>query len=642
MNYIQFDGTLLPNLEYSLFREILQTNRAGGYLSTTIVGCNTRKYHGLLVCPIKEFGGAPYVMLSALQCSIATGEKPFNLGVLEYKGDYFEPKGHKYMTGYEAAPTSTFTYRVGPVVIRKQFVLAQNESQTLIRYTVVEAPEKFKMRLKPFLAFRSVHELTHENMALDTHYSEVEGGVAFCLYKGFPNLYIQGSKPMDFVAMPDWYRDVEYMQERYRGYGFREDLYVPGFFETTVQEGDSFVVSASLQPASPKALKAKFTREEKSRLPKDSLKNVLINAAQQFSEREPDGSLMLKAGFHWKGPQLRDMFMSLPGLAIFQKDKAPVDEILQTSIPNLRRLYVDQASVNNTSIDIPLWFFHCVNEMKRFRGKEFKAEDYFGTMKLLLDHYWAGVPGKMHRMENGLIYARNEGHPQQWMNAQTSYGHMVTPRYGSCVEVNALWYNAIATTIETAKALKDEATASLWQPRLEQVGKAFIDTFVKPDCTLYDRVDGEYKSPKIRPNQVIAAGLLHSPLTKENKKAIVDQATAKLLIPYGLRTQSPDSEEYRGVVTGDQDQRSVCAHQGTAYPWLLGFYADALVSVYRNSCMAQLRRIVDGFDEVIKDHGIGSISESYNGNPPYKAEGAISMACSVAAVLKLIKIIESK
>ena len=212
MNYIQFDGTLLPNLEYSLFREILQANRAGGYLSTTLVGCNTRKYHGLLVCPLKEFGGAPYVMLSALQCSIAVGEKPFNLDVQEYKGDFFEPKGHKYMIGYEASPTSTFTYRVGAVVIRKQFILAQNESQTLVRYTVLEAPEKFTMRLRPFLAFRSVHDLTHENMALDTHYTEVDGGAAFCLYKGFPNLYIQSSQPMADAAMPDGHRDVEYMQ----------------------------------------------------------------------------------------------------------------------------------------------------------------------------------------------------------------------------------------------------------------------------------------------------------------------------------------------------------------------------------------------------------------------------------------------
>lgn len=642
MKYIQFDSKLLPNLEYSLFKEILQTNRAGAYLSTTIIGCNTRKYHGLLVCPLNEFGGENYVMLSSLQCSISSGEKPYNLGVQEYKGDFFEPKGHKYMTGFETSPSTTMTFRVGATVIQQQFILSENENQTLIRYTVLEAPDKFTMKLRPFLAFRNVHELTHENLDADTHYNSVENGASFCLYKGFPSLYIQGSKPMDFVAMPDWYRDVEYLQERYRGYGYREDLYVPGFFELKMQEGDSIVISASLEPTNTKQLKAKFTREEKKRPAKDSLKSVLINAAQQFTEREADGQLMLKAGFHWKRPQLRDTFLALPGLLIYQKDRKPFDEILRTCLPNLRRLYIEQASTNNTSIDIPLWFFRCLNEMERFRDDKFDKAEYYDTMKDLLEHYWTGVPGKMHRLDNGLIYARNEGHPQQWMNAQTSYGHMVTPRYGCTVEVNALWYDAIATTIEVAERKKDKAFIEIWKPRLDQIGQAFLDTFLKPDGTLYDRTDGEYKSPKLRANQIIAAGLKYSPLSREQKKAIVDQATSKLLTPYGLRSLSPESEEYHGAVEGDEDERAICAHQGTAYPWLLSFYADALMAVHKNSCMAQLRRLADGFEDVVKDHGIGSISESYNGNPPYKSEGCISMATSVAAVLKLLKLIEPK
>ncbi len=642
MKYIQFDSKLLPNLEYSLFKEILQTNRAGAYLSTTIIGCNTRKYHGLLVCPLNEFGGESYVMLSSLQCSISSGEKPYNLGVQEYKGDFFEPKGHKYMTGFETSPSTTMTFRVGATVIQQQFILSENENQTLIRYTVLEAPDKFTMKLRPFLAFRNVHELTSENLDADTHYNHVENGASFCLYKGFPNLYIQGSKPMDFVAMPDWYRDVEYLQERYRGYGYREDLYVPGFFELKMQEGDSIVISASLEPTNTKQLRAKFTREEKKRPAKDSLLSVLINAAQQFTEREADGQLMLKAGFHWKRPQLRDTFLALPGLLIYQKDRKPFDEILRTCLPNLRRLYIEQASTNNTSIDIPLWFFRCLNEMERFRDDKFDKAEYYDTMKDLLEHYWTGVPGKMHRLDNGLIYARNEGHPQQWMNAQTSYGHMVTPRYGCTVEVNALWYDAIATTLEVAERKKDKAFIEIWKPRLDQIGKAFLDTFLKPDGTLYDRTDGEYKSPKLRANQIIAAGLKYSPLSREQKKAIVDQATSKLLTPYGLRSLSPESEEYHGAIEGDEDERAICAHQGTAYPWLLSFYADALMAVHKNSSMAQLRRLAEGFEDVVKDHGIGSISESYNGNPPYKSEGCISMATSVAAVLKLLKLIEPK
>lgn len=642
MKYIQFDSKLLPNLEYSLFKEILLTNRAGAYLSTTIIGCNTRKYHGLLVCPLNEFGGESYVMLSSLQCSISTGDKPYNLGVQEYKGDFFEPKGHKYLTGFETSPSTTMTYRVGSTVLRKQFILSENENQTLIRYTVVESPEKFTMKLRPFLPFRSVHQLTHENMGVDTHYNIVDGGASFCLYKGFPSLYIQASKPMEFVAMPDWYRGVEYLREKFRGYDDTEDIYVPGFFELQLEEGESVVISASLEPTNTKVLKAKFTREEKKRTAKDSLKSVLVNAAQQFTEKEVDGQLMLKAGFHWKKPQLRDTFLALPGLSLFQKDLKPFDEILRTSLPNLRRLYIEQASTNNTSIDIPLWFFRCLNEMERFRDDKFDKAEYYDTMKQLLEHYWTGVPGKMHRQDDGLIYARNEGHPQQWMNAQTSYGHMVTPRYGCTVEVNALWYNAIATTLEVAEAKKDSDFINTWKPRLEQVGASFLANFLKPDGTLYDRTDGVYKSPKLRANQIIAAGLKHSPLSREQKKNIVDQATSKLLTPYGLRTLSPESEEYHGAVTGNEDERAICAHQGTAYPWLLSFYADALLAVHKNSCIAQLRRITEGFEEVIKEHGIGSISENYNGNPPYRSNGCISMATSVAAVLKLIKLVEPK
>ncbi len=643
MKYIQFDSSKLPNLEFSLFKEVLQTNHAGTYMSTTITGCNTRKYHGLLVCPIKDLGGH-YVMLSSMQCSILldNNSKSFNLGVQQYEGDIFQPKGHKYLVDYEAAPSSTMTYRVGGVTISQQFILSRNEDQLLIRYTAEEAPSSFVMRLKPFLAFRNIHELTHQNMQADTHYNDEENGVSFCLYKGFPRLFIQGSKSVDFVAMPDWYKNVEYIKERYRGYGYSEDLYVPGYFEFKLKQGESVIISASLDPAQVKSLKSKFSREVKARVPKENMKDMLINAAQQFPERQADGSLMLKAGFLWKDPQLRDTFLSLAGLQIFQDDKKPFLEILNTAIKNMSSLYIEQSSNNNTSIDVPLWFFYCINELERFNGKGFKAADYYDVMKNLLDHYWNGVPGKMHRQDNGLIYARQEGHPQTWMNAKTTYGHMVTPRYGCAVEVNALWYNAIATTLEIAQAKKDKKFIETWQSRLEQVGQAFLQTFAKEDGTLYDRVDDQYKSPKTRPNQVIAAGLKFSPLSREQKKAITDVATAKLLTPRGLRTIAPDSEDYHGAVEGNPDERAMALHQGTAYTWLLGFYADAMIAVYKNSCVAQLRRIVEGIEPAISEHGIGSLSECYNGNPPYVSHGAISMACSVAAALKLIHIVESK
>ncbi len=641
MKYIQFDNSKLPNLEYSLFKEMLRSNRAGAYMSTSNLGSNTRKYHGLLVCPLKEFGNQDYVMLSSLECSVVQHDKTFNLGIQEYKNEFFEPKGHKYMCEYTVDPTSKMTHRVGGVVLSQEFILVENENQILVKYTLEDAHSDTLLRLKPFLAFRQIDALVHENMEVNTHYTEIANGAQFCLYRGFPALNLQASKKVDFVAMPDWYRDVEYIKERYRGYNYQEDLYVPGYFEFPIKKGESVIFSASLSEAAPAGLKNKFTREVKSRHAKDSLKNVLINAAQQFILRQED-QVMLKAGFHWKGPQLRDMLVALTGLAVFQEDQRVYAEIFESALPHLRELYIENAARNNTSIDVPLWFFYCVNEMERFMPKHIKLSEHFALMNDILTHYWDGVPGKMHRQDNGLIYARNEGQPQTWMNSTTSYGMLVTPRYGCAVEVNALWYNAIATTIEVAKKLKQKEFVSIWQPRLDMIGGAFLATFCNEKGFLYDYVDGEYKSPTMRPNQLIAAGMCYSPLTREQKKTILDFTTKELLTPRGLRSLTPKDDKYLGAIEGNEDERALAKHQGTAYPWLLTFYADVMIEVHRNSGIAQLRRVVEAFESEITEHCIGTISECYNGNPPYQAKGAISMAWNVAAILKLMYLIESK
>ncbi len=642
MNYIQFDKSKLPNLEYSLFKEIVRTNRSGAYLSTSILGCNTRKYHGLLVCPIEKFGGESYVLLSSMQCSVIQNEKIFNLAIQEYKGDYFEPKGHKYMYDYAASPTTKLTHRVGGVILTQEFILASNENQILIKYTLEDTHDSdVTIRLKPFLAFRSIHELTHENMALNTHYTEVKNGVKFQPYAALPELYIQASKAVDYIAMPDWYRNVEYIKERYRGYDYTEDLYVPGYFEFKIKKGESVVMSAALFDTPTTGLKTKFSNEVKRRTPKDNMLHFLMNAGQQFIERK-DNLVMLKAGYHWKKPQLRDMFISLAGLAMHQEDKKTYIEILDDSIANLRRFYIDEAAQNNTSIDVPLWFFYCVNELERFTPRYIDVKKYFTIMNDLLEHYWSGVPGKMHRQDNGLLYARNEGEPQTWMNAKRHDGYIVSPRYGCTVEVNALWYNAIATSIDVANKIGNKTFINEWLPRLDMVGKSFIETFVNPDGSLYDRVDCDYCSPHIRPNMLIAAGLKYTPLSREQKKHILDITTRELLTPRGIRSLSPNDEHYTPNIEGDENARAMVLHNGPAYPWLLSFYGDLLIELHRNSGISQIKKIIATWEPELQEHGIGTISERYNGNPPYQAKGAISMAWNVAALLKLIKLTETK
>src|SRR5574344_707035 len=246
----------------------------------------------------------------------------------------------------------------------------------------------------------------------------------------------------------------------------------------------------------------------------------------------------------------------------------------------------------------------------------------------------------MYLQDDGLIYAKKEGQPMTWMNSTTSYGLLVTPRFGCAVEVNALWYNAITTTLVIAKQKKDKQFIAEWEPMLQKVGESFLKTFCNNQGYLFDYVDGDYCDNSVRPNQVIAAGLKYSPLNKEQKKNILDIATRELLTPRGLRSLSPQSKQYKGAVEGDENQRALTLHQGTAYPWLLSFYADAMVEVHHMSCIGQLKRIIDGFEDEMVEHCIGTISEQYNGTPPFQAKGAISMAWNVAAILKIIYITE--
>jgi len=267
MGYIKFDKSKVVNLEYSLSREILRTNRAGTYSSTTIVGCNTRKYHGLLVCPVDELGGDRFVLLSSLDVTVVNNDSSFNIGIRKYKGDYFSPKGHKYIEEFDTEVIPSMTYRVGGVKLKQERILVHYEEQFLVRYTILEAHEPMKLQIRPFLAFRDVHKLTHANMNAYTKVEYIKNGIKVRLYDGFPWLNMQLSTKADFIPVPDWYYGVEYIQEQKRGYEYSEDLFVPGFFEVEAKEGDSIIFSASTKEEKAAGLKQKFSKTVSGKQP---------------------------------------------------------------------------------------------------------------------------------------------------------------------------------------------------------------------------------------------------------------------------------------------------------------------------------------------------------------------------------------
>ncbi len=643
MSFLKFEKSDLVNLEYALSREVIRTNRAGSYVSTTIIGCNTRKYHGLLVCPLDEMGGDHHVLLSTLDATIVQHDKEFNLGIHKYEGDRYVPKGHKYVRDLDATKGSRLIYRVGGVVLSREILMVSRAEQVLVKYSLLEANSDTILRLSPFLAFRNQHALSKSNLYANTRYREIPNGIASKLYEGYPELYMQCSKPVDFVPVPDWYYNIEYIEEQKRGYEYKEDLYVPGYFEMPIKKGESIVFSASTKEAAPGGLKRKFTSELDQRIPRDSLTNCLLNSAEQFIVRKKKGTEII-SGFPWFGTRGRDTFMALPGLTMTTGDLSTALEVIDTMLTRLNGgLFQEGPGWKNRAYpvaDTALWFIWALQQFAIYDPAFDIWRKYGKAIKSVLETYREGTAGIVKMMENGLIYAAQEGQPLTWMDAIVD-GIPVTPRRGYVVEINGLWYNAVCQALEWA-ADKDEKFVASWAPLPELIAQSFNEFFWDPEkAYLADYFNENEKDMSVRPNQVLAVSLDHSPLTLEMKKSILDVIEGELLTTWGLRSLSPKNEAYKGVYEGDQSQRDQAYHQGTVFPWFLEHFIKGYLGVYKRSVHHQVKQIYEGFEEVLTSGGIGSISEVYDGNPPHYPKGGISQATAVAALLRIGEIIEN-
>jgi len=642
MNYLKFDKQQLINLEYSLNKEILRSNRAGAFVNITIVGCNTRKYHGLLICPVEQIGGK-HVLLSSLDETIIQHGKEFNIGIHKYQGNIYEPGGHKYVRDFETETIPRTIIRVGGVVLSKERLLVENTEQILIRYTLLESHSETRLRFKPFLAFRNTHSLSKANMDANTKIEFITNGIKSKLYTNYPYLHMQFSKTPEFIPVPDWYYNIEYAEEQARGYDYKEDLFVPGYFEMAIKNGESIVFSGSTIEVNTEGLKRKFTIEEKKRIPRSDFRNCLINAAQQFIVRKK-GRTEVIAGFPWFDSWGRDTFISLPGLTLSIDDPQTCKAVLDTQISMLKEgLFPNMGSENDlsyNSVDAPLWFSWAVQKYAEYVNNDISVWERYGpALKSILKAYRDGT-GFNIKMQKGLIYAGEEGKALTWMDAIVD-GKPVTQRKGYAVEINALWYNAVMFSLELAKKAKDKKFIESWKNIPEIIKESFLGTFYCPEKSyLADYVDGEYKNLSVRPNQVFAVSLKYSPLNDEIKEQVLKRIKKELMTPRGLRTLSPKSPDYKGVYEGNQEQRDKAYHQGTVWPWLLGHFCEGYLKIYKERGVEFVSKLIEGFDEVMYEHGISSISEIYDGNPPHKPKGAISQAWSVAEILRIMRLIE--
>lgn len=640
MSYLKFDKNLMINLEQSLFKEMLRTNQAGAYLCSSIVGCNTRKQHGLLVIPIPELGNRNYVMLSSLDETVIQHGAPFNLGLHRYQGGVYSPNGHKYIREYDCEIVPRTTYRVGGVILTKEAVFSSQENRILIRYTLVDAHSDTTLQFRPFLAFREANELVVQNNRLNQDFVEVDHGVGFCLYPGFPTLYMQFNHKAKWVSNPNWYNGIEYVKDLHRGIPYIEDLWVPGYFEVPIKKGESIIFSAGISEVKPRSLTKLYETEIAGRTRRTSFYNCLKNSAKQFYIKDGK-SEYLTSGYPWGEIKARDTFMALPGTTLAIDHTEDFHTIMST-ILQAYNTFMDTGNLDSRIHgidlpDVPLWGFWALQQYARSQGIENCREKYLPEVARLLDWLIAGAHPNLTVEDNGLVSTVGTETPVSWM-ASTVNGRPLIPRTGLLVEFNALWYNALMF----AAALSDgqEAYACRreeWLALAEKAKGAFIDTFLNEHGYLYDYVNGNYADLSVRPNMAVAIGMDHSPLDRRQRKGVLDVVTRELLTPKGLRTLSPKSYGYRPFYVGSPHDREMAYHNGPARPWTIGFYADAYLKVYGLSGVGYIDRMLIGFEDEMSQNCIGTVSQMYDGNPPYSGHGTISQVSNVAEVLRTLR-----
>ena len=639
MSYLKFDKTVMINLEESLTREVLRTNRLGAYHCTTVVDCNTRKYHGLLVMPVPAIDDDNHVLLSSLDETVIQHGAEFNLGLHKYQGNNFSPKGHKYIREYSSETVPRTLYRVGGVIFSKEKVYSLFDNRIMIKYTLEDCHSATTLRFRPFMAFRNVNELTHANGNVNQTYTEITNGIKTCMYPGYPDLYMQFSKKVKFVYEPYWYNGIEYPKEQERGYPYQEDLYVPGYFEVSIKKGESIIFSAGDSQVATTRLKSLYESEVAARTPRTNFYNCLKNSAQQFYFRPKEQDAYLLAGYPWFKVRARDLFIALPGCSLHIEDPVRFEKIMDTAEPALRA-YMENGAPDPVireveHPDVGLWAIWAIQQYAKEVGVQKAAERYGDLVGEVITYIMAQKHPDMKMMDNGLLFANGRDKAITWMNS-TVNGRPVVPRSGYIVEFNALWYNALCFYNELLGAEPNAEVSRV----IALVEKSFPQTFINGFNYLFDYVNGSYVDWSVRPNMIFAVSLPYSPLTRVQKRAVLDVVTKELLTPKGIRSLSPKSEGYRPYYVGPQYERDLAYHQGTVWPWLLGAYLEAYLKVFGKSGAAFAERMLISMEEEMYNHCIGTIPELFDGNPPFVGRGAVSFAMNVAAILRIVDLLK--
>jgi len=650
-------------LEELLAKEWLLTNRIGAYASATVVGANTRQYHGLLVAAARPPVGRFMALSSVLDELVLPAERTesnYDLATFEFDGA-FQPFGVANLLEFRDDVAATFVYQCGPARLVKEIILADVANAVGIRYRLLSGPAGM-LRIRPFVALRPQHEL--RRMQQDHHitYLYYRDGIRVEQRNASTHalhLTLVPAARRRFCPDPQWWYRFCYRADRARGLTGSEDLYSPGRFEVPLSPDSPVQLTASLDDPIEVNFDALAERKRQRRRAlvsavgagADELTRRLAAATDAFvvQRKRPNAhpAATILAGYHWFGDWGRDAMIALPGLlletgryetalAVLRGFAEAVDAGM---VPNFFDEYGSGPSFN--SIDASLWFIIAADRYVSATGDEAGWRNHLmGAVGSILRHYHDGARFGIHADADGLLAGGDEATQLTWMDACAA-GRPVTPRHGKCVEINALWHAAlrIAQRRDT-----EPATALDWGHLADLVAGAFERNFWNEQAQcLYDVVRGDFRESAIRPNQILAVALPDCPLPADKQRSVVAVVQRELLTPFGLRTLSPGDQRYRGHGGHSTESRDLAYHQGTVWPWLLGPFVEAYLKVndFSDEARAQAGQWLAPFEGHLREAGLGYISETFDGDPPHSPTGCIAQAWSVGEILRAKRLVSA-
>jgi predicted glycogen debranching enzyme len=632
-------------------REWLETNGLGGYAMSTVTGENTRRYHGLLVAATRPPVGR-MVLLSKLEETLLAKGRRFDLATNRFPGTR-HPEGFRFLREFRLEPFPTWVFEVEGIALERTLFMVHGENAVCVTWRLARGEGPVGLEVRPLVAFRDFHALTHENESLDPRVDIAAGRAAITPYAGLPTLHVAHDGTATQAG--DWYRFFEYEEERARGFDFQEDLWHPATFSFTFEESGATTrrtanLIASTSPRSAPDIhtlrKKELSRREKTaaRGGQEPFICALLRAADQFLVARGDLTTVI-AGYPWFSDWGRDTMIALPGLTLAAGRTDVAKQILlafsrhvnQGMLPNRFPEAGEEPEYN--SVDASLWYFEAVRQYVEATGDVALVRDrLFRILAEIVAWHERGTRYGIRVSADGLLEWHAPGEVLTWMDARVD-GRPVTPREGKPVEIQALWFNALRTMSVFASRIGEEDSSNGYRARAEACRASFLSVF--PDegegRGLVDCVDGAWRDRSIRPNQLLAVSLHHSMVPKPLAQRVLTTVEGHLLTPFGLRTLSPDDPAYRGRYEGGPRERDAAYHQGTVWPWLLGAYAAAFRRVNGDGPVSAraVRDLFAPLGRFLLGDGLGQVPEIFDGDAPHHPRGCPAQAWSVAEILRV-------